>query len=351
MARSSRMSDVARLAGVSTMTVSRVLNASPSVSESTRQRVTAAIKRLQYQRNEVARSLRERSSRQIGILVPNLRDSFFAECSHAIGLVAKQHSYSVVISTTDDDAKTEYEEVKRMMRRNVDGLIVIPATPAKGVPGLLDPEFRRLPVVALDRPIKGGSFDSIVVQNRLGARMGTEHLIGCGHKRIACVVLNHSMYTMHMRDQGYRDAMLAAGLQPNSVVMGESRKDSLSVLRSMLDAPHSPTAIFCANNLLARHTLHSLYRLGVKVPEQVALVGFDDFETADMLTPAITVVRQPLDSLGRLAGEMLFARLTGRNNEPRGKQLVLPVELVVRGSCGAEIHERIRAASLGAPAA
>jgi LacI family transcriptional regulator len=329
------MSDVAKLAGVSTMTVSRVLNHHPRVTQETQQRVLHAIGRLQYKRNEVARSLRKQSSRQIGILVPNLSDSFFAECAHAIGLVAKQHSYSVVLSTTDDDAKVEHEEVRRMMQRNVDGLVVVPAMPLKSTPGLLDPDFQHLPIVALDRPIEGSNFDSVVVQNKRGARIGTDHLIALGHSQIACVSLERQMYTMRVRQQGYKEAMLAAGLKPEVILVGDSLAGSLAAIRAMLDGESPPTAIFCANNLVTRNVLHSLYRLGIKLPEQVALVGFDDFETADMLTPAITVVRQPLESLGRTAGELLFSRLTDDNETPAGRHIVLPLELIVRGSCGA----------------
>ena len=127
MPRSARMSDVAKLAGVSTMTVSRVLNGSANVTEEPRQKVFAAIERLRYQPNELARSLREQRSRQIGILVPYLYDPFFATCAHVISTVAKQHSYSVVLSTSNEDPQTEYEEASRMLRRNVEGLIVIPS--------------------------------------------------------------------------------------------------------------------------------------------------------------------------------------------------------------------------------
>src|ERR1700710_1362069 len=148
------MSDVAKLAGVSTMTVSRVLNENANVLEETRQRVFSAVEKLGYRRNELARSLRERRSRQIGILVPNLCDPFFAISAQAINRVARDHGYSVSIATTEEHADLEYEEASRMVRRSVEGLVVIPVD-VKGNSRLLSPEMQALPFVTIDRPASG----------------------------------------------------------------------------------------------------------------------------------------------------------------------------------------------------
>ncbi len=331
------MSDVAKLAGVSTMTVSRVLNDNVNVTDETRKRVMAAVAKLQYRRNEIARSLREQSSRQIGILVPNLYDPFFATCAHAISLVAKGHDYSVVLSTSDEDPRTEYDEASSMMRRNVDGLIVIPAFPQKGAPGLKDREFEHLPMVALDRPLEGSRCDRLLVQNKHGAQSGVEHLIELGHEHIAYFGLSRPLYTMKMRQRGYEAAIDAAGLRPNISLVSDAPQDTLSALRNTLASKTPPTALFGANNLVTRHLLHSLYALGLHAPDDLALVGFDDFETAELMRPGITVVRQPVDSLGRLAAELLFSRLAKGGDEPAPKRMMLPVELVIRGSCGAKV--------------
>jgi LacI family transcriptional regulator len=331
------MSDVAKAAGVSIMTVSRALNGNPNVTDETRQRVFAAIKQLHYHRNELARSLREKRTRQIGILVPNLFDPFFANCVHAMGVVAKQHNYSIIISTSNEDPDDEFEEATRMLHRNVEGVVVIPAALVRGSSRLLAPEFSNLPIVALDRPIDGSRYDSVLVQNRNGGRLGTRHLIGLGHKRVACISLGAHLYTMRMREQGYRDAMTAAGLKADVQTVTDSIETSFSMLRTLLAARKPPTALFCANNLITRHVLHGLRTLQVRLPESVALVGFDDWETADLLQPGITVVRQPLESLGRIAAEVLFARLGEDKREGPPKSIVLPVELVVRGSCGASL--------------
>ena len=331
------MSDVAKLAGVSTMTVSRVLNDSATVTEETQLRVTQAIQQLQYQRNEIARSLRDQTSRQIGILIPNLYDPFFATCAHAISVVVKDHAYSMVLSTTDEDPRTEYEQANRMLRRGIDGLVVIPTAAVKGLPSLRDPEFQYLPIVALDRPVEGSQYDRVLVQNQLGAQLGVDHLIELGHKHITFFGLSSTLYTMRMRQQGYRDAMAAAGLHPDVQLVSDVLRDTQTTLRAVLASRHPPTALFSANNLITRHLLHSLQALGLQPPRPLALVGFDDFESADLLRPGITVVRQPAESMGRLAGELIFARLAKGGLGAPTKKMMLSVELVVRGSCGAKI--------------
>ena len=331
------MSDVARLAGVSTMTVSRVMNESPNVTAGVRQRVFAAIEELRYQPNELARSLREQRSRQIGVIVPYLFDPFFAICAHAISTVAKQHAYSVVLSTSNENPNDEFEEASRMLRRNVEGVIIIPTHPSSKASLLLAGEFERMPIVTLDRPVEGSRFDSILVENERGAQMGISHLLSLGHTRIAYVGLSNNLYTMKMRHRGYTAAMEAAGLQTNDVFISDSIEASLEAVRTLLAAKKPPTAIFSANNLLTRHVLQGLQAVAKHPPKPVALVGFDDFETASLLRPGITVVRQPSEVLGRMAADMLFARLMQPDRTTPGKREVLPVELIVRGSCGAPI--------------
>lgn len=332
------MSDVAKLAGVSAMTVSRALNSSPHVTEETRRRVFDAIDKLHYRPNEVARSLRERRSRQIGILVPNLYDPFFSICAHAVSLAAKEHAYSVVISTTDEDPETEFDEACRMMSRNIGGLIVIPAEGSRTKSLITARELDHLPIVTLDRPIEGSKFGSVLVENKAGSELGTQHLIGLGHKRIAFFGLSKRVYTMRMRHKGYEAAMKAVGLAAQARFSGENADETLEHLRALLAGTQAPTALFCANNLTTRNVLHGLQELGISVPEPVALVGFDDFDTADLLLPGISVVRQPVEEIGRVAAEMLFTQLLddGRRSV---RQVVLPVELVVRGSCGAKLRE------------
>ncbi|HEY4356602.1 MAG TPA: LacI family DNA-binding transcriptional regulator [Acidobacteriaceae bacterium] len=339
MAGTVRMSDVGKLAGVSTMTVSRVLNQHPNVRENVRKRVFAAIDQLRYQPNELARSLRTQRSQQIGVLVPYLSDPFFALCANAIGDVAKQHGYSVMLATSNEDPQVEYDEACRMLRQGMEGFIIIPSHHGPEPSRLLAHTFEHFPIVSLDRPIEGSRFHSVLVENEQGAQIGTKHLLGLGHKRIVWLGLSEDLFTMRLRKNGYAAAMTAEKLPVQTVTLSRSLEACRETMRTLFEGKRPPTAIFCANNLITRHVLHSLRDMDIACPESVALVGFDDFETADLLRPAITVVRQPVELLGRTAAEMLFARLTGSNNAPSGRTSVLPVELVVRESCGAHLRK------------
>jgi LacI family transcriptional regulator len=330
-----RMRDVARAAGVSTMTVSRVLNNAQYVTEEVRQRVLNATQKLNYQPNDVARLLRAQRSRQIGMIVPFLYDPFFAIASDVVGRLAKKNGYSMMISTSNEDPVTEFDEAWRMSRRSVEGLIVSSAPVARGKSLLTSPKLEGLPIVAFDRPVDK-SYDSVIVENAEGMRMATQHLIEHGHERIAYIGLHSTLYTMSLRQQGYEGAMKTWRLKPQSVQLSGAFNDSLVALTALMNSRNRPTAFVTANNVVTRHILHALAALRLKVPQDAALVGFDDFETADLLVPGITVVRQPIEELARLAAETLFARLS----DPQGalarspREIVLPVELVRRGSCG-----------------
>jgi len=329
------MRDVAKLAAVSPMTVSRVLKGTVFVAEETRIRVQSAVEQLNYVPNEIARSLREQRTRQIGIIVPNLHDPFFAICAHAISLVAKQNSYSCVISTSDENPATEYIEAKRMLLRHMEGILIVPT---HGKSKLLNPEFTRMPIVAFDRPIRGSSYSSVVVENKLGACVGVQHLIDHGHRRIAYLGLAHDVWTLGERWNGYKLAIRKAHLKQETVEVPISEEATYAAVEQMLTRKLPPTACFCSNNYTMRATLQALSKLNVSIPNQFAVVGFDDFEMADIVKPPVTVVRQPTEAVGRVAAELLFDQINARGKKYKPRQVVLPVELIVRDSCG--IHPK-----------
>lgn len=334
MQRNTTMADVARLAGVGKMTVSRVLNGSGTVSEATAERVYRAIKVLHYQPNEVARSLRAVNSRTIGVIVPYLYDPFFATCAHAISTVAQQHGYSVILTTSDEVAETEQKQANLMLRRQVDGMVTIPV--AENSKYFAGEAFSRLHVVTLDRPAPGSRFDSVLVPNRAGARTAVEHLLGHGYSVIGFLGLSRRLYTMKARYAGYREAMLEAGLVPAPYTGCDSPEQTVAVVRSMLDSRRPPTALFVANNLTMRYVLHALNAAGVSIPRQIGLAGFDDFELADVLQPSLTVIRQPVYQIGEVAANLLFERIAGGDFIKGGHRVLLPLELVVRRSCGCQ---------------
>lgn len=314
------------------MTVSRVLSGSVRVSDETSKRVFDAIERLNYRPNEVARALRDQRSHQIGVIVPNLIDPFFAICAQTVNVVAKEYSYSVIIATADEDPEIEYNEASRMLRRQVEGFVVIPA--ADGASRITGNEFSRTPIVTLDRPIENSSCDSVVVENRSGSQLGVNHLIQHGHRRIAFFGLSRNLYTIRARFEGYREAVKKAKFKPEFYFGNGTQAEMLATVRTVLEGKDPPTAFYCSNNLITRNAIHALARLKIRIPESIALVGFDDFETANILNPPLTVVRQPITDLARMGANILFSRLLNDDLTDRGKRIILPVELIIRESCG-----------------
>ncbi|MFZ0661939.1 MAG: LacI family DNA-binding transcriptional regulator [Acidobacteriaceae bacterium] len=333
MTRKPTIKDVARLAGVGPMTVSRLLNRSAHVSEEAALRVQRAIDKLGYRPNEMARALRGQKSRTIGIIVPYLYDPFFAMCAHAINAVARENGYSVILTTSNEDTETEYTEAQLMLRRHVDGLAVIPAN--EGRSRLSLPEFDGTPIVAIDRPIKDERCCSVLVENRTGVELAIEHLISVhGHKRIAFAALNDRLYTFRTRLDGYHRAMHRARLKPLPMLACPTQEVASVVLLNALRGPKPPTAIFTANGLTTRYALTALLDSGIRIPADLALAAFDDFDMADVLKPRLSVVRQPAQDLGRVAANLLFGILASSEPSRSAAKVVLPVQWVARNSCG-----------------
>ena len=326
------MSDVARLARVGTMTVSRYLSGVVPVSKETGVRVQAAIDQLHYRPNELARAFRGQQSRTIGLIIPYLYDPFFGNCAHAVTTVAKERSYSVIIATTNEDPDTEYIEAEQMLQRHVDGLLAIPAH--FNNTRISRSMLGKIPAVLFDRPIADPAFDVVLVQNTAGARRITEHMIEHGYENILFMGLSRSLYTINARFLGYRRAMHEAGRPENAFFGCDSEENTLSFLKEILAAKNPPTAIITSNTLATRYVLSALAHIEKRIPRDVAFAGFDDFDLAELTTPPLTVVRQPAREIGRVAASMLFDRIARKELPQTGNRIVLPVEIVLRRSCG-----------------
>ena len=326
------MKDVARLAGVGTMTVSRVLSGSVPVSPETARRVRAAVAKLQYRPNELARAFRGHRSGTIGLILPFVYDPFFGSCAQAVTTVAREHGYSVILTLTNEDPDTEYLEADQMLQRNVDGLVIIPSKFRQS--RLNKALFGKTPVVFFDRPIPDPALDVVLVQNTAGSRRIVEHLIEHGHRHIGFMGLSRSLYTINARYLGYRRAMHDAGLKEDPFFGCSSEKDTLSAVQDKLQGSNACTAFFTSNTLSTRNVLAAFLQLGVKMSRDLALVGFDDFDLADLTSPPLTVVRQPAQEMGRVATDLLFDRITRGESPKTGNRIVLPVEIVLRRSCG-----------------
>jgi LacI family transcriptional regulator len=315
------------------MTVSRVLTGSATVSPDKVNRIQEAMNLLRYKPNETARALRSKRSKIIGLIVPRLADPFFSTIAHAVNSVAADNGYSVLIVTSNDEEESEYSQAQMMVLRGVEGIVIIPGA---GYHSKLNrPEFEQISLVALDKPIDEPTVDSVLIENTEGARVAVEHLIKHGHKRIACISEANGLFTLHKREEGYQKAMMDHDLKVQ-IVTDCTADRAPEVVRQLMQGKTPPTAIITTNGPATRNLLHCLLDLHIKIPEQLALIGFDDFEFADILEPSLTVVSQPVNELGKIAAMQMFEQLEKGRSQHIGKVTMLPVELVIRRSCGCD---------------
>ena len=326
------MRDVAKEAGVSLKTVSRVVNDEPRVGPETATRVLSAIAALGFNRNDIARNLRRgRSSATVGLVIGDVSNPFYSTIARAVEQVAAVHETLLITVSSEEDPERERELVTALLQRRVDGLLIVPAGRDESY---LDPELRRgTPAVFLDRPAGGIQADVILLDDADGARRGVEHLVRQGHKRIGVVGNALTVYTAAERVRGYREALAAAGIpfDEDLLRLGPHDAEQAEVAaHELLALANPPTAFFTTNNRMSVGVIRA-FSSGMT---RVALVGFDDFELAEMLPLPITVLRHDPAEMGRRGAELLFARLNGDERPPQ--RVVLSTDLVVRGS--GEVH-------------
>jgi LacI family transcriptional regulator len=323
------MRDVAEAAGVSVMTVSRVVNGEPTVQPETAARVERAIRRLGYQRNDAARQLRRRdqTTHTIGLLVDDLANPFFAALARAVEDAARLRGYVVLIGSSNNSLRTEREVLSAFCARQVDGLIVIPVA---GSHRFLRAQLARgTKVVCADRPPDGLPVDSVVVNNRAAARHAVGHLLDRGHRRIGYLGDRADIWTIRERYAGFRAAFGDVGLEPDPALIRDGLRDRAAAARaagSLMAVRLPPTALFASNNLTTMGAVDALHGQAGRV----ALVGFDEFALADKLVPPVTVVAQDPAAMGATAAQLLFARIAGDTSPPR--EVVLSAQLAPRGS-------------------
>jgi LacI family transcriptional regulator len=321
------MKDVAGRAGVALKTVSRVVNGEPGVRPQVADRVHSAIAELGYRRNDGARLLRKGQTASVGLVLEDIGDPFYSTLSRAVEDVAHQHDSLLLTGSSDEDPERERELTLAFCARRVDGLIIIPASENHSY---LRPEIDAgIAAVFVDRPAGLIEADTVLSDNRSGARDGVAHLLGAGHRRIGYLGDAPQIYTAARRHEGYLAAMADAGrpVDPSWVTMTPLDQETVArALARMTSGPAPVTALFCGNNRATALALRELRASGLRL----ALVGFDDFELADLVTPATTVVAQDTAGLGRIAAELLFQRLAGDRDPAR--LIELPTRLIVRGS-------------------
>jgi LacI family transcriptional regulator len=322
------MNDVARLAGVSLKTVSRVVNGEAGVHPGTATRVLAAIDQLGFRRNLGARNLRRGSSTgTIGVLLEDVANPFYSMLTRAVEEVARQYDRHVLTGSSDEDPERERELALEFCARRVDGLLVVPAGLRHGY---LVPEIHAgLPVVFLDRPAGDIVADTVLVDNLDGTVQAVAHLARQDHRRIAFFGDAPTIFTASERLRGFREGYARVGLRFDEelVVMGPHDERTIAdALRRTMNRPDPATAVVTGNNRITVLVLRAL----AGRPQRPALVGFDDFELADLLNPPVSVIAHDTTALGRAAADLLFARLAGDNSPPH--RVTLPVHLIARGS-------------------
>ena len=325
------LADVAKIAGVGVMSVSRVVNGTRRVSPEVERKVRAVIERIGYEPNEAARALKGLRSRILGLIVPDLADPFFATCANAIHETAWNAGYLTLMAASFHREDIERSETEIMVHRQITGLLVIPS-------GIQNDHFivaqkRGIPVISLDRPLARIQADSLVVDNREASIRATEHLIEHGHKRILCVADDERIFTKAERVAGYSKAMRRAGYDVRVCLVGPMSGSLADQLPLILRGKAGPTAIFATSDVLTVDVLLQLQSHSIPIPEKIALISFDDFNAATLVRPRITAIRQPVAELGHTAASWLLEKLNGPSTASI-KQLVLPTELVLRESCG-----------------
>ncbi|WP_370971297.1 LacI family DNA-binding transcriptional regulator [Amycolatopsis sp. cg9] len=322
------MSDVARLAGVSIKTVSRVVNDEPAVHPDTAERVMAAIEQLGFRRNLGARNLRRGSTTgTIGLIVEDVGNPFYSELNRAVERIATSFGRQVLTGSSEENSDRERELVLEFCARRVDGILVVPAGLQHGY---LVPEMRAgTPVVFIDRPAGDIVADTVLVDNLGGTIEAVTHLAKHGHRRIAFLGDSPDIFTAAERLRGFREGCVRNGISYDEslVSMRTPTPEYIGdVVKRLLAGPDAATAVIAGNNRVAVHVLRAL----AHAEHRPAMVGFDDFELADLLDPPVTVIAHDVSALGHAAAELLFARVQGDQSPPR--KVVLPVHLVARGS-------------------
>ena len=325
--------DVARLAGVSTATVSRALNGTGQIAPATRATIDAAVAQLGYHPNTVARSLVTKSTQTIALLLPDITNPFYAALVGGIQRRALETGHTMLLCTTESDPEREEQYLNLLRAKQVDGvlvdgLVLPPDTIARFV-------RNGLPIVCLDRDVDSTSVPLVQVDNRLGARLATEHLLSLGHRRIAHVSGAPDLRISEERVAGYREALAAAAIEPDPGLLAVgsfSEEGGYQAMRGLLEGA-DPTAVFAANDLSAIGVVSAVVESGRRVPEDISIVGFDDLRLSRYTTPPLTTIHQPALEIAERATQLLLDLAAGR--EVRQLLHLLEPELVVRASTAA----------------
>ncbi len=326
------MKDVARLAGVSTSTVSHVINKDRFVSDAIRVRVEDAVRTLNYAPSALARSLKLNQTRTIGMLITASSNPFYSELVRGVERSCFERGYSLVLCNTEGDEQRMNRNLETLLQKRVDGLLLLCTETHQPSPAIMT-RYPAIPTVMMDWSPFDGDSDVIQDNSLLGGDIATRHLIEKGFTRIACVTGPLDKTPARLRLEGYRAAMQRAGLavpEGYEVIGDFEFGGGLRAMQSLLALPEPPQAVFMGNDAMAVGAYQALYQAGLRIPQDIALVGYDDIELARYMTPPLTTIHQPKDELGELAIDVLIHRMA--QPELQQQRLQLTPVLMERGS-------------------
>ncbi|MFO1414205.1 MAG: LacI family DNA-binding transcriptional regulator [Burkholderiales bacterium] len=318
--------EIAQRANVSSATVSHVINNTRFVSDEVRGRVEAAVQALGYVPNALARSLRKRDTRTLGMMIPDIGNAFFAELVRAVEDECYRQGYSLVLCNTDDDPARQVAYLQTLMAKRVDGLVLIAAGRDAELARLLHASW--LPLVVVDREIEGVAGDLVEVDHEQGGYLAATHLLSLGHRRIAVIAGPSGLAVSRQRVAGCVRALREAGvaLPAEHLVHADfTTEGGHGAAAALLALRHRPTAIFACNDLSALGAIHAARAARLRVPDDLSVVGFDDIALAAFVSPRLTTIRQPKQRIGALAAQLLIARVAGQRTDAVRK--ILPPEL------------------------
>lgn len=344
------LNDVARAAGVSRATAARALGGYGAVSQEARERVLETASRLRYRANVLARSMRSGTSHTIGVIVADIGLAYFAQAVRGIADAAKASGFEVILANSDEDLAKERAALGVLIDKRVDGLIVAPASVSE-VEHLIEAGNRGMPIVLFDRGTTRVGGDIVVVDNHAAAKSAVAHLAGLGHRRIGIVVEGQSALTARaaqasppalteamtstLRQIGWAAGLNAAGLPVSDDLIHRTSYDIASARAATvlaLAGANRPTALLTTDETMTIGALDAIREAGLRIPEEISIVAFDDPSWASVIRPPLTVIAQPVHELGVAAADRLLARIGGDERPP--DVMVLPTEFAVRGSSG-----------------
>jgi len=329
------ITDVAKKAGVSTTTVSRVLRDYPGVRKKTRRKVLEAISELKYEVNAVARNLRQKKTNSIGVIVGNVLSPFYSIIAKTVEDIANKWGYSTILCNGDENPEKELKYLKILKSNRVDGIILVPTGKNSNyINWMIDSGVK---IVLLDRLIKGTDCDAVLVDNENGSYKAVRHLIEQGYRKIGIINGYLDRTTGRERFNGYLRALREAGISPddNLIKIGNFKEDSgMKLTKELLENSNRPQAIFTTNMDMTLGAVITIKKMGISIPDELGIIGFDDPEWASILSPPLTVVSQPTNALASTAAELLIKKIedkkTGTSHEPL--IMTLHTKLVIRNS-------------------